>query len=142
MMPTPKDLFECGTAACTELGDHPSHPPSAAHVGNTASHHCCNLLLRNELEFSVVFSKDARQCLHHSQNLVFEGFWGCVCAYRHNVHTKARVLPQQLHTIRLMTIKSIFSNHLSCVVTLCTARVSTGLSSTSPPLTAQPNLLS
>lgn len=86
ILPAPSDLLGFSTAQTWE--DHPNHPPAAAHVRNTASHHCCNLLLRGEQEFYMVFSKDARLCIHQTQKLVFERGGVCVCVWGHNVHAK------------------------------------------------------
>lgn len=74
----------------------------------TASHHYCSLL-RGEQELYVVFSKDARLCIHKTQKLVFER--GDMSVHRHNMHAKALRLSQWLHSISFTNIKNIFPNY-------------------------------
>lgn len=80
----------------------PTHPASVVHI-TTAAY---SEVSRN---FYMVFSKDARLCIHETQKLVFER-QGCEYTDK---EAKALLLPQWLRSISFTNIKNILPNYLN-----------------------------
>lgn len=83
----------------------------------------------------MVFSKDEGcQAVHTPAPKA--GLWesGDVRAHRHNMHAKALLLPQRLHSISFKNIKNILPSYLNHLALYSAhGRISSGLSGMGPP---------